>query len=77
SNLDLQDSASLKITTSKMNSTGFRSSGLVGLDYDGDTNDSTVRISPNAVLSIIRTKVTDSDAPLLAMGPSSGDGEIY
>ena len=77
SNLDLQDSASLKITTSKMNSTGFRSAGLVGLDYDGDTNDSTVRISPNAVLSIIRTKVTDSDAPLLAMGPSSGDGEIY
>ena len=77
SNLDFQDSASLKITTSKMNSTGFRSAGLVGLDYDGDTNDSTVRISPNAVLSIIRTKVTDSDAPLLAMGPSSGDGEIY
>ncbi|MGI1820453.1 Rib/alpha-like domain-containing protein, partial [Lactobacillus johnsonii] len=77
SNLDLQDSASLKITTSKMNSTGFRSAGLVGLDYDGDTNDSTVRISPNAVLSIIRTNVTDSDAPLLAMGPSSGDGEIY
>ncbi len=77
SNLDLQDSASLKITTSKMNSTGFRSAGLVGLDYDGNTNDSTVRISPNAVLSVIRTNVTDSDAPLLAMGPSSGDGEIY
>ena len=77
SNLDLQDSASLKITTSKMNSTGFRSAGLVGLDYDGNTNDSTVRISPNAVLSIIRTNVTDSDAPLLAMGPSSGTGEIY
>ena len=77
SNLDLQDNSSLKITTSKMNSTGFRSAGLVGLDYDGDTNDSTVRISPNAVLSVIRTNVTDSDAPLLAMGPNSGDGEIY
>ena len=77
SNLDLQNSASLKITTSKMNSTGFRSAGLVGLDYDGNTNDSTVRISPNAVLSIIRTNVTDSDAPLLAMGPSGGSGEIY
>jgi len=77
SNLDLQDNSSLKITTSKMNSTGFRSAGLVGLDYDGDTNDSTVRISPNAVLSVIRTKVTNSDAPLLAMGPNSGNGEIY
>ncbi|MGI1804029.1 Rib/alpha-like domain-containing protein, partial [Limosilactobacillus reuteri] len=77
SNLDLQDNSSLKITTSKMNSTGFRSAGLVGLDYDGDTNDSTVRISPNALLSVIRTNVTDSDAPLLAMGPSGGNGEIY
>ncbi|MCC4396878.1 YPDG domain-containing protein [Limosilactobacillus reuteri] len=77
SNLDLQDNSSLKITTSKMNSTGFRSAGLVGLDYDGDTNDSTVRISPNAVLSVIRTNVTNSDAPLLAMGPNSGNGEIY
>ncbi|MCC4420678.1 YPDG domain-containing protein, partial [Limosilactobacillus reuteri] len=77
SNLDLQDNSSLKITTSKMNTTGFRSAGLVGLDYDGDTNDSTVRISPNALLSVIRTNVTNSDAPLLAMGPSSGNGEIY
>ncbi|MCC4411627.1 YPDG domain-containing protein [Limosilactobacillus reuteri] len=77
SNLDLQDNSSLKITTSKMNTTGFRSAGLVGLDYDGDTNDSTVRISPNALLSVIRTNVTDSDAPLLAMGPSGGNGEIY
>ncbi len=77
SNLDLQDNSSLKITTSKMNTTGFRSAGLVGLDYDGDTNDSTVRISPNAVLSVIRTNVTNSDAPLLAMGPNSGNGEIY
>lgn len=77
SNLDLQDNSSLKITTSKMNTTGFRSAGVVGLDYDGDTNDSTVRISPNALLSVIRTNVSDSDAPLLAMGPSSGDGEIY
>ena len=77
SNLDLQDNSSLKITTSKMNTTGFRSAGLVGLDYDGDTNDSTVRISPNAVLSVVRTKVTNSDAPLLAMGPNSGNGEIY
>ncbi|MDK8117211.1 Rib/alpha-like domain-containing protein [Limosilactobacillus reuteri] len=77
SNLDLQDNSSLKITTSKMNSTGFRSAGLVGLDYDGDTNDSTVRISPNAVLSVIRTNLTNSDAPLLAMGPNSGNGEIY
>ncbi|QDR71697.1 YSIRK-type signal peptide-containing protein [Limosilactobacillus reuteri] len=77
SNLDLQDNSSLKITTSKMNSTGFRSAGLVGLDYDGDTNDSTVRISPNAVLSVIRTNVTNSDAPLLAMGPRRGNGEIY
>ena len=77
SNLDLQNNSSLKITTSKMNSTGFRSAGLVGLDYDGDTNDSTVRISPNAVLSVIRTNVTNSDAPLLAMGPNSGNGEIY
>lgn len=77
SNLDLQDNSSLKITTSKMNTTGFRSAGLVGLDYDGRTNDSTVRISPNAVLSVIRTNVTNSDAPLLAMGPRSGTGEIY
>ena len=77
SNLDLQDNSSLKITTSKMNTTGFRAAGIVGLDYDGDTNDSTVRISPNALLSVIRTNVSDSDAPLLAMGPSSGDGEIY
>ena len=77
SNLDLQDNSSLKITTSKMNTTGFRSAGLVGLDYDGDTNDSTVRISPNALLSVIRTNVTNSDAPLLAMGPNSGTGQIY
>ncbi|MCD7138764.1 YPDG domain-containing protein, partial [Limosilactobacillus balticus] len=77
SNLDLQDNASLKIITSKMSNTGFRSAGVVGLDYDGDTENSTVRISPNALLSIIRTNVSDSDSPLLAMGPNSGTGQIY
>ena len=77
SNLDLQDNSSLKITTSKMNNQGWRSAALVGLDYDGDTNDSTVRINQNAVFSVVRTDVAKADSPLLAMGPNDGLGNIY
>ena len=60
-----------------MNTTGWRSAALIGLDYDGKTADSTVRVGQNALLSIIRTKVTDSDSPLLAMGPKDGLGATY
>ena len=77
SDLDLQENSSLKVTTSKMNTTGWRSAALIGLDYDGKTADSTVRVGQNALLSIIRTKVTDSDSPLLAMGPKDGLGATY
>ncbi|WP_298493180.1 Rib/alpha-like domain-containing protein, partial [uncultured Lactobacillus sp.] len=77
SNLDLQANSSLKITTSKMNNQGWRSAGLVGLDYDGDTDNSTVNIGQDATLSIVRTNVTAADSPLLAMGPNNGTGDTY
>lgn len=60
-----------------MNTKGWRAAAPVDLDNDGDTNDSTVRIGQNALLSIIRTNVTDSDSPLLAMGPNDGLGNTY
>jgi LPXTG-motif cell wall-anchored protein len=74
SNIDLQNSSSLKVTTSKMALTGsnrvvYRYAPLVGLGNNLQKSTNTVKVGENAVLSIIRTGVERSDSPLIGMGP--------
>ncbi len=77
SDIDLQDGSQLTVNT-KMDTTGFRALAPIEVDStQNDADDSTVRISNNAKLTIIRSGVTVSDSPLLSIGPNDGLGNSY
>ncbi|MFY0446225.1 Rib/alpha-like domain-containing protein [Lactobacillus gasseri] len=76
SHLDLQDGSQLNINT-KINTKGFRAYAPINLDSTGNITDSTLRVGKDAILKVIRAGVIDSDSPLVAMGPTSGNGQTY
>lgn len=76
SHLDLQDGSQLNINT-KINTKGFRAYAPINLDSTGNVTDSTLRVGKDAILKVIRAGVTDSDSPLVAMGPTNGNGQTY
>ena len=76
SHLDLQDGSQLNINT-KINTKGFRAYAPINLDSTGNITDSTLRVGKDAILKVIRAGVNDSDSPLVAMGPTSGNGQTY
>ena len=77
SDIDLQNGSQLSVNT-KMNTTGSRAYAPIELDSgQDDVADSTVQIGVDAKLAIIRTEVTQSDSPLLSMGPNVGLGNNY
>ena len=76
SHLDLQDGSQLNINT-KINTKGFRAYAPINLDSSYNIADSTLRVGKDAILKVIRAGVTDSDSPLVAMGPTDGNGQTY
>ena len=76
SDINLQPSSKLTVNT-KMGTTGFRALAPIELDAKGSVANSTFRIGENATLSVVREGVTNSDSPLVSMGPNDGLGNIY